>query len=234
MKRLAPVLLLTACQIAPTEISVVADSATAPPRIERDRVGIVLIDAQPAFWSSMHGDQEPVMQRIEQLLVHATITATPIVATFEVPTKRNGELPERLQKVWPKHGIRHEKRTFDCCREPAIATTLKEMGVDQVVVAGAETDVCVLQSCLGLKQLGFEVFLLEDCIFSNEANVQPALNRMHMAGIVPATYKTYFYEIERTVDSGTLPKGWLDRLRSARKHFRSPYGLEPSVSDATE
>ena len=65
-----------------------------------------------------------------------------------------------------------------------------------VVVAGAETDVCVMQSCFGLLEMGFEVFLLEDCVFSNEANVGPALRRMQQAGVVPTTFKTYFYEME--------------------------------------
>lgn len=234
MKRLLPVLFLAACYAAPNADVSAVSSANAPPRISRERVGIVLIDAQPAFWSSMHGEPEPILQRIEQLLVHATITQTPIVATFEVPTARNGELPERLQEVWPEHGHRHEKRTFDCCREPAIAKTLRAMGVDQVVVAGAETDVCVLQSCLGLQQLGFEVFLLEDCVFSNERNVQPALDRMHLAGVIPTTYKTFFYEMEQTVDGRSLPAEWRERLKTVRKRFRSPYGLAPSSHDARE
>ncbi|MFT4511358.1 MAG: nicotinamidase-related amidase [Planctomycetota bacterium] len=228
MKWLAPVLLLTACQIGPV---VVDTKALLPPRIERNRVGIVLIDAQPAFWRSMHGPREPVMERIEQLLIHASITETPIVATFEVPTKRNGELPERLEEVWPKHGHRHEKRTFDCCREPAIAETLRSLGVDQVVVAGAETDVCVMQSCLGLRALGFDVFLLEDCIFSNEANIGPALRRMQMAGVVPTTYKSYFYAMEQTVELRAIPKEWRKRLKVHAKRYRSPYGLSPFSSD---
>jgi nicotinamidase-related amidase len=229
MRRLAPVLLLTACQFGP---AVVATDATSPPRIARDRVGIVLIDAQPAFWRSMHGPSEPVMERIEQLLIHASITETPIVATFEVPTERNGELPERLEEVWPEHGHRHEKRTFDCCREPAIAETLRSLDIDQVVVAGAETDVCVMQSCLGLLALGFEVFLLEDCIFSNEPNIGPALRRMQMAGVVPTTYKSYFYAMEQTVDFRAIPEKWRIRLKQNRKRYRSPYELSPIMIDA--
>tara|TARA_R110002072_G_scaffold303103_1_gene493664 strand:- start:28351 stop:28935 length:585 start_codon:yes stop_codon:yes gene_type:complete len=191
-----------------------------------------LIDAQPAFWRSMHGPSEPVMERIEQLLIHASITDTPIVATFEVPTKRNGELPERLEQVWPAHGHRHEKRTFDCCREPAIAATLRALGVEQVVVAGAETDVCVMQSCLGLLGLGFEVFLLEDCVFSNEANIGPALRRMQLAGVVPTTYKSYFYAMEQTVDFDAIPREWQERLKQHEKRYRSPYGLSPFSSGA--
>ena len=73
-------LALVACQ---------APRLDEPRRIDRERVGVVLIDAQPAFFRSMHGPQEPVLQRLEQLLVHTTISGVPIVATFEVPTARN-------------------------------------------------------------------------------------------------------------------------------------------------
>ena len=205
--------------------------APGPLRVEHGRVGVVLIDAQPSFVATMHGDSEPVLQRLEQLLVHASITDAPVLATFEVPTERNGELPARLEAVWPQHGVRHLKRTFDCCREPAIRTALREMGVEQVVVAGAETDVCVLQSCLGLLEMGFEVFLLEDCVFSNEPNVGPALRRMQQAGVVPTTFKTYFYEVERSVAADDRPPEWRARWEQLREHFRSPYKLAPSRVD---
>ena len=47
----------------------------------------------------------------------------------------------------------------------------------QIAVAGAETDVCILQSTLGLLEAGYEVFLLEDCLSTTEASPGPALRR---------------------------------------------------------
>ena len=134
----------------------------------------------------------------------------PLVATFEAPPERNGWLPERLEKVFPEHGQRLVKQTFDCCSEPEIRAVLKSLDADQIVLAGAETDVCVLQSALGLLELGFEVFLLEDSVFSNESKVAPALERMYQAGVVPCTYKTFFYEMTASVDRESLPESWRD------------------------
>lgn len=201
----------------------------SPPRIDADRVGIVLIDAQPAFWNMMHGESEPVMQRIEQLLVFADITQRPLVATFEDSPERNGWLPERLENVFPEHGRRIVKRTFDCCREPEVQEVLASLDVEQIVLAGAETDVCVLQSALGLLEMGFEVFLLEDSVFTNEPNTGPALKRMYAAGVIPCTYKTFFYEMTRTVEGAAMPEEWRQRMAERRDIFKSPYALTPSI-----
>jgi isochorismate hydrolase len=202
-------------------------TATPPPRIDADRVGVVLIDAQPAFWDIMHGQREPVMQRIEQLLVFTDITQRPLVATFEDSPERNGWLPERLENVFPEHGQRHVKRTFDCCREPEIREVFKSMNVEQIVLAGAETDVCVLQSALGLLEMGYEVFLLEDCLFTNEPNTGPALRRLYGAGAIPCTYKTFFFEMTRSVAPDAMPELWRVRMQEHRDVFRSPYALAP-------
>ena len=75
-----------------------------------------------------------------------------------------------------------------------------------MIVAGCETDVCVLQSCLGLLSLGYEVFLMEELVFSSSRNVEAAMARMNNEGVVFSTYKTLFYELieavegERTVE----------------------------------
>ena len=136
-----------------------------------------------------------------------------------------GAVPEQ---VFPAHGHRLVKQSFDCCREAEIQKLLKSLDADQIVLAGAETDVCVLQSALGLLELGFEVFLLEDCVFSNESRVAPALERMHQAGVVPCTYKTFFYEMTGSVDRDSLPESWRERMGDLREVFKSPYQLAPS------
>ena len=205
-----------------------AACTAGPPRIDADRVGVVLIDAQPAFWRMMHGKREPVEERIEQLLLLSAAADRPLVATFEAPTDKNGWLPDRLEEAFPRHGHRLVKHMFDCCREPGVRAVLEGLGVGQVVLAGAETDVCVLQSALGLLEMGFEVFVLEDCLFSNEGNVAPALARMYAAGAVPCTYKTLYFEMTPSVHPDAW-QAWRDRTREMGRRLKSPYELTPSV-----
>ena len=190
------------------------------PTVDASRVGVVLIDAQPFFWDSMHGAKEPIFMRVERLLMLADWLELPLIATFEHPVDAKGWLPERLESVFPSHGKRFVKRTYNGCSDPTIRGGIKDMGVSQVVVAGAETDVCVLQSSLGLIGMGLQVFLLEDCIFTSEHHARPALERMYHAGVVPCTLKTLFYELTRTVDKDAFPTKWKAKARSYAECFR--------------
>jgi nicotinamidase-related amidase len=165
---------------------------------------LVLIDVQPGFEAAIaqtaHGaglDLTPLRLRLEKLVVMAAVLELPTLATFERPDE-NGWLPDYLEAVWPASGQRFVKRTYDCCGEPEIVQAIAGMERRQLLVAGAETDVCVLQSTLGLLELGYEVFLLEDCLFTTEPNVGPALRRLEAAGAVPGTLKSAYYELQKT------------------------------------
>jgi nicotinamidase-related amidase len=188
--------------------------------VDASRVGVVLIDAQPFFWDTMHGAKEPILMRVERLLVLTDWLRLPLVATFEHPVETKGWLPERLERVFPSHGKRFVKRTYNSCSDPAVREAISGMRLSQVVVAGAETDVCVLQSSLGLIDMGLQVFLIEDCIFTSEHHARPALERMYRAGVVPCTLKTLFYELTRTVDRDAFPARWRVGADSYAEYFR--------------
>ncbi len=194
------------------------------PVIERSKVGILLVDAQPSFWEQMDGPQEPVLMRIERLLVLAGWLELPLIATFEHPVEEKGTLPERLERVFPSHGKRLVKRKYNCCDDEPVRLAIKKSPVQQFVVAGSETDVCVLQSVLGLLLMNYQVFLLEDCVFTSEPHPTPALERMYQAGAVPCTVKTLIYELTRSVDywsspikAGAIPQSFLEHLASPEK-----------------
>jgi nicotinamidase-related amidase len=168
--------------------------------VQPEDLAILVVDVQPYFLDGrMAGASEPLLARLEFLLGLATAYDLPCVATFEEPIARKGWLPERLEPYFPNHGERYTKNTFNCCGEEAIRDSLARMGRSQFAVAGGETDVCVLQSVLGLIAAGYHVFLLEDCLFSSEPRVGPAIRRMEQAGAVPCTVKTLHYEVRRSV-----------------------------------
>jgi len=95
-----------------------------------------------------------------------------------------------------------EKDFFDLTKEKKIADHLARLGRTQALVAGCETDVCVLQSCLGLLDLGHEVFVVEDLLFSSSRNVEAAIARMRAEGAAAITYKTLLYELIEAVEGG--------------------------------
>lgn len=192
--------------------------------IEPAQIGILLIDAQPWFWDSAFPEEsmvkEAITVRIEHLLMLADWMEIPVIASFEEPVVKNGELPERLERVFPKNGLRYTKKTYNCTAESSIRQAIERLNVSQFVVAGAETDVCVLQSVLGLLQMGYTVFLLEDSLFTSEAHPASAMRRMIQAGVVPCTLKTLAYElVASTEHTPWYPEGWIEKDRADAKPF---------------
>jgi nicotinamidase-related amidase len=198
-------------------------------------LAVLVIDVQPFFlevaFPADAAAREPLLVRLEQLLLLADWYELPTLATFEHPVDRNGQLPPRLGQVFPAAGQQFVKRTYDCCREPAIREALEGLSAAQIAVAGAETDVCVLQSVLGLLRMGRQVFLLEDCLFTTEPRPGPALRRMIGAGALPTTFKSLAYELGVSVEHTPWLDTWVDRDRPGVKRlsplFRDPESLPP-------
>lgn len=181
--------------------------------VDPDDLAIVIIDVQPYFLDGwMVGESEPLLARLEFLFALATVHNLPFLATFEQPIETKGWLPQRLESYFPAHGQRHTKETFNCCGEPSIVAAIAGLARGQIALAGGETDVCVLQSVLGLIEAGKQVFLLEDALFSSEPHVGPALRRMESAGAVPSTVKTLNYELRRSVSQPRAERVFPERV----------------------
>lgn len=193
--------------------------------IDVNRLGLLLVGAQQASWINMYGPREPVIARIEHLLLLAGSLELPVIVTFQHLAEEKGWLPERLEHVLPANGQRLAAHTFNCCEEREVRTALQDCRVRQLVVAGAETDVCVLQSVLGLIDMGFQVFLMVDGLFSTEPAPDAALQRMYRAGAIPITYKSLYYEVNGTVDVEPLHLAWNAERGDGQERYRAPEEL---------
>jgi nicotinamidase-related amidase len=124
----------------------------------------------------------------------------PIVATLERPVDQKGSLPKEINTYLSDLAKTFEKDFFDLTREKTIRDYLGRLKKKQIIVAGCETDVCVLQSCLGLLSLGYEVYVAEELLFSSSRNVDSAIARMKAEGAVFLTYKSLYYELIEAVE----------------------------------
>lgn len=172
-------------------------------RVIPDRCAGAIIDVQDFFLSQL--GSRPARTRMETNIVNfARLLAyfrVPIVATLERPVHAKGSLPDALKRQLGEAKL-FEKDFFDLTKEKKIRDHLARLKKKQIVVAGCETDVCVLQSCLGLLDLGYDVFVVEDLLFSSARNVDAAIARMKAAGAVFLTYKTLYYELIEAVGGG--------------------------------
>ena len=171
-------------------------------RIIADQCWGAVIDVQEFFLSQL--GNRAARSRIEanttnfaRLLGYFKI---PMVVTIERPIDYKGSLPKTLKRQLADRAEFFEKDFFDLTKEKKIASYLARLKKKQVIVVGCETDVCVLQSCLGLLALGYEVYVVEDLLFSSSHNVHSAVARMQAEGAVFLTYKTLYYELIEAVD----------------------------------
>jgi nicotinamidase-related amidase len=93
---------------------------------------------------------------------------------------------------------RTEKMAFSCCDEPKVDEDLAVAGKENIVIAGIESHVCVLQTVIDLKRNGYHPIVVEDCITSRrEHDKLIALERMRHEGIAITTYESILFELLR-------------------------------------
>lgn len=169
-------------------------------RIVPDQCLGVIIDVQAFFLRQLDKRRRPKLEanirNFARLLGYFKI---PIVVTLERPVEQKGALPKGIRKHLNDPAAIFEKDFFDLTKETEIRDHLGHLKKKQMIVAGCETDVCVLQSCLALLSLGYEVYVVEELVFSSSRNVASAIARMTAEGAVFVTYKSLCYELIEAV-----------------------------------
>jgi isochorismate hydrolase len=166
-------------------------------RIDRRTCCGVVIDVQDFFLASIDEERRRAVTantaHFARLLGYLQI---PLVVTVEKPVERKGLVPEEIDRHFAASTARFEKEFFDLTKEREIRDHISGLGRKQAIIAGCETDVCVLQSCLGLIGLGYEVFLVEELLFSSSDDVDAAMARLESA----VSYKTLYYELMEAIE----------------------------------
>src|SRR5207302_7780306 len=149
--------------------------------IDREKSTLLLVDFQTRLVPAIEGGAA-VVAHAGRLLQAAGMLGVPVRFT-EQNTHGLGPTITELAAVADR-AIAH-KMTFDACRTAGFVDRLA--GRPDVVVAGCETHVCVLQTVLGLIEAGRRVYLVRDAVGSRRAeSKETAIERMarHGAEIV--------------------------------------------------
>jgi nicotinamidase-related amidase len=173
--------------------------------LERDDSVLVVVDAQPGFlardWFSADdtAGAGSALDRAVWLVALAAALGIPIVVTEEEP-ERNGSTDPRLAERLPAGTPVLDKPTFGLAGTPEILAAVRTTGRNTAVVVGCETDVCVAQSAIGLREEGLGCVVVEDATFSPGEMHARGLDRLAAAGVERNHAKGITYEWLRTVD----------------------------------
>ncbi len=169
--------------------------ATAPaPALDRARSALVLVDYQARLLPAIH--------RGAQALAHAARLAD-IARLLDVPVVGTEQNPAGLgpndDAVRSRCGATLAKTHFDACADGLVehlrALPGPGAGVRDVVVAGCEAHVCLLQTALGLLRAGFRVWVVAEACGSRSADDHAlAMQRLRQSGAVVAGVEMVAFE----------------------------------------
>ncbi len=175
--------------------------------IQAQDTALVVIDVQPEFLKSAHAtDTDRLLHDLADGVRLFRRLNAPVVTTMERPIESKGGLPPLLSDTLRGY-TRHytfEKEYFNLAGHAEINNTLRSLGRSQLVLCGAETDVCVSQSALSLLEQGYRVFLVDDWLFSSTPDTSVAKARLKAARASFLTWKSLFHEMVRAVESSPL------------------------------
>lgn len=144
--------------------------------------GVLIIDLQEKFFPVIP-DMKKVVDRSQILLKAASAMQIPVWVTEQYP-KGLGHTADSLMQIMPPSASIHAKSTFSALGEGEMWNQIRDSKVRQLVVAGVESHVCVLQTVFDLLAM-FDgwVFVVADAVASRkEHDKHVALERMARAG----------------------------------------------------
>lgn len=167
---------------------------------DRDDSVLIVIDVQQPFVDKLAADEQaPIVNRIAWVVKMAATLGIPIVVTAEDIAEVGPTVPAVAESL-PGGTVQHDKMTFGLAGSPDILSAVEAHGRRTAVIVGFETDVCVMQSALGLLERGFRVVVLSDATASPGPCHDAGITRMRDAGAIISTVKGTFYEWIRSLD----------------------------------
>lgn len=156
--------------------------------ISSNQSALLMIDVQSRLMPAIE-QAEHVIKTCGTLITAATLLDVPMLATEQYPEglghSVDGLLPSGVPVV--------EKTTFDACKTPGLLERLAPH--KDIILAGCEAHVCVLQTALSLITHGKSVYLVVDAVGSRAAESREiALRRMEAAGVKLVTMEMVLFE----------------------------------------
>jgi nicotinamidase-related amidase len=173
------------------------------PLVDHGDCVLVVIDVQEGFYGDSLPPEESArareaLSRMTWLAKVAQRLAVPAVLTEE-DAARNGSTYAPIADVFDD-AARVAKPTFGLTGTAEIVDRIESTGRTTAVLVGFETDVCVAQSAIGLRERGMRVVVVEDAVFSPGEMHERGLARMSAEGVELNHCKGLAYEWAGTLE----------------------------------
>jgi nicotinamidase-related amidase len=162
-------------------------------RINVEDTVFCLVDVQERLYPHMTNKDE-IEKNLLTLVKGLKVHCVPFIVN-EQYKKGIGETIPSLRELVDEYP-HFEKTTFSCCKNDTTMDAIKAANKKIVIVAGIETHVCVLQTCIDLLEAGLQPVLVTDCVTSRkQRDTDIAIKRLVQAGVIPTTYESLLFEL---------------------------------------
>ena len=164
---------------------------------------LIIIDIQEKLMPAIDG-KERVIANCASLVSAAQRFNVPMIMTEQYPQGLGltlgavGDCAKGQAQII-------DKVSFSAMKQDSFKNHINELAspeTSQLILAGVEAHICVLQTALDLRNEGYQVFVVADAIGSREeTSVKVALERMAMNGVQLITTEMMLFEWTGSCDS---------------------------------
>lgn len=167
----------------------------------RENTAILLIDYQELLFSAMPETiRDHNLHQATCLLRGARILGLPVVATEQYPQGLGptlGPLNGACEEMTP-----YPKLEFSAAEVDEVLEDLEAAGAQNVLIAGMETHICVLQTVEDLQTRGYQCHVLSDAVMSRRTlNWKRGLALCEAAGATISTVEIALFGILGSADA---------------------------------
>jgi isochorismate hydrolase len=162
---------------------------------DADNSCLIIIDVQAKLSTAI---PEKVISRLRKntdiLLNAAKKLNVPIIATAQYP-KGLGPIEEFITNKLTDSSNIFEKTRFSCLGTDKLPEHLNQINKKQIILAGIEAHICVLQSAIELMAERYDVFVVTDAIASRQSiSYEISILRLNQAGCVLLNTESVLFE----------------------------------------
>ena len=135
--------------------------------IKAENTAAIIVDVQEKLMPAMF-NQEEVEKNVNRLVAGLKLLEVPMIVTQQYTKGIGMTIPSVIETFGDDFSYM-EKTSFGVYGEAPIKEAIDGLGKKNIIVCGTETHVCVLQTCIQLKEAGYQPILVTDAAGSRHA-----------------------------------------------------------------
>ena len=154
---------------------------------------LLIIDVQERLAPATDSPRE-VITGCSRLIGAARELEVPFMIVEQNPSSLGATMVD-LRRAAGGGAVFYSKMEFSCAANPQIMAGIKNSGKKQIIIAGVEAHICVLQTAVELHEQGYEIFVVSDASSSRQPlQTVIAWQRLNSCGINVVSSEMVLYE----------------------------------------